>query len=49
MAATVVLVLSVVGILVLIFSETWWECGKSILIEMAYRDEEQAKKHDSIL
>lgn len=34
MAATVALVFSVVGIFVLIFSETWWEFGKNILTEM---------------
>lgn len=34
LAATVVLVFSFVGILVLIFSETWWSFGKEILTEM---------------
>lgn len=34
MTAMVALVFSIVGILVLIFSETWWDFGKNILIEM---------------
>ena len=45
MVATVALVFSIVGILVLIFSETWWELIQCILSGM--RDKE--KDHESIL
>lgn len=38
-AATVVLVLSFVGILVLIFSGTWWELIKMILVGMREKKE----------
>lgn len=34
MTATTAFVFSFVGILVLIFSETWWELGKNILVGM---------------